>query len=178
MNIILTGFMGTGKSAVGRRLARRLGMEYLDTDELIEEREGSKIYHIFEKKGEPYFRKVEAAMVREVSHLDNHVISTGGGVVLKDENIKALRRNGFIICLTANPEVILKRTERIQDRPLLNEPDPEKRIKELLRMRRAYYEKADFSIDTSKLPVEEIVRRIEGVLRKKDESCSCRPGGA
>ena len=178
MNIILTGFMGTGKSAVGRRLAKRLGMEYLDTDELIEEREGSKIYHIFEEKGESYFRKVESAIVREISHLDNCVISTGGGVVLRDENIKILGRNGLIICLTANPEVILKRTERTGDRPLLNEPGPGKRIEELLRMRRAYYEKADFSVDTSNLPVEEVIRRIEEVLRKKDESCFHRPRGA
>ncbi|TET29574.1 shikimate kinase [Candidatus Aerophobetes bacterium] len=178
MNIILTGFMGTGKSAVGRKLAKRLDMEYLDTDELIEEREGSKIYHIFEEKGECYFRKVESAMVREVSRLDRYVISTGGGVVLKDENIKALRRNGFIICLTANPEVILKRTEKTGDRPLLNEPDPGKRIKELLRMRQAYYEKVDFSVDTSDLGMEEVIRKIEEVLRKKNESCSYRPGGA
>ena len=178
MNIILTGFMGTGKSAVGRKLAKKLDMEYLDTDELIEEREGSKIYHIFQKKGEPYFRKLEAAMVKEVSHLDRHVISTGGGVVLKDENIKALRRNGFIICLTANPEIILKRTERTQDRPLLDESDPGKRIKELLRIRQAHYEKADFSVNTSNLPLEEVVRKIEEVLRKKNESCSYRDGGA
>ena len=178
MNIILTGFMGTGKSAVGRKLAKRLGMKYLDTDELIEEREGSSIHHIFEEKGESYFRKVESAMVREVSHLDRYVISTGGGVVLKDENIEALRRNGFIICLTANPEVILKRTEKTGDRPLLNEPNPGKRIKELLRMRQAYYEKVDFSVDTSDLGMEEVIRKIEEVLRKKNESCSYRPGGA
>ncbi len=178
MNIILTGFMGTGKSAVGRKLAKRLGMKYLDTDELIEKKEGSKIYHIFRKKGEPYFRKLEAVIVKKVSRLDNHVISTGGGVVLKDENIKALRRNGFIICLTANPEVILNRTGRIGERPLLNEPDSGKRIKELLRTRQAYYEKADFSVDTSNLALEEVIRKIEEVLRKKNESCAYRPGEA
>ena len=153
-------------------------MEYLDTDELIEEREGSSIHHIFEEKGESYFRKVESTMVREVSRLDRYVISTGGGVALKDENIKALKRNGFIICLTANPEIILKRTERTQDRPLLDESDSGKRIKELLRIRQAHYEKADFSVDTSNLPLEEVVRKIEEVLRKKNESCSYRAGGA
>lgn len=178
MNIILTGFMGTGKSAVGRKLAKRLDMEYLDTDELIEERERSSIHHIFDEKGESYFRKVESAMVREVSRLDRYVISTGGGVALKDENIKALKRNGFIICLTANPEIILKRTERTQDRPLLDESDPGKRIKELLRIRQAHYEKVDFSVDTSNLPLEEVVWKIEEVLRKKNESCSYRAGGA
>jgi len=178
MNIIITGFMGTGKSAVGRRLAKKLRMEYLDTDDLIEEREGSKICHIFEEKGESYFRRLESAIVREVSHLDNYVISTGGGVVLRDENIKALKRNGLIICLTANSEIILKRTTGIQDRPLLNEPDPVRKIEELLRMRQPYYGKADFSVQTSNLAVEEVTRRIQEFLRKKNEDCSCRPGRA
>lgn len=177
MNIILTGFMGTGKSRVGKELAKRLKMGYLDTDELIEQREGSTIAHIFEKKGEPYFRKVETAMVKEVSRLDRYVISTGGGVVLKEENIKALKKNSFIICLTANPEVILKRTQGTHNRPLLNEPDPGGRIEELLRIRRAHYQKADVSVDTSDISIEEVVRRIEEILRKKDESCSCRPRG-
>jgi shikimate kinase len=178
MNIIITGFMGTGKSAVGRRLAKTLQMDYLDTDDLIEEREGSKICHIFEEKGESYFRKLEAAIVREVSHLDNYIISTGGGVILRDENIKALRRNGLIVCLTANSETILKRTIGTQDRPLLNEPDPGRKIEELLKMRQPYYGKADLSVQTSNLTIEEVTRRIQEFLRKKYEDCSCRPGGA
>ncbi len=167
MNIIITGFMGTGKSAVGRRLAKTLHMDYLDTDDLIEEREGSKICHIFEEKGESYFRKLEAAIVREVSHLDNYIISTGGGVILRDENIKALRRNGLIVCLTANSETILKRTIGTQDRPLLNEPDPGRKIEELLKMRQPYYGKADLSVQTSNLTIEEVTRRIQEFFWEK-----------
>ncbi|MCK4926662.1 hypothetical protein KAS10_04785, partial [Candidatus Aerophobetes bacterium] len=97
---------------------------------------------------------------------------------LRDENIKALKRNGLIICLAANSETILKRTTGIQDRPLLNEPDPVRKIEELLRMRQPYYGKADFSVQTSNLAVEEVTRRIQEFLRKKNEDCSCRPGRA
>ena len=97
MNIILTGFMGTGKSIVSRKLVKRLGMSYLDTDELIEEREGIKISAIFQKKGEKYFRQLETQVIKEVASLDNYVISSGGGVVLREENMTALKKNGFII---------------------------------------------------------------------------------
>jgi len=106
MNIILTGFMGTGKSIVSRKLVKRLGMSYLDTDELIEEREGIKISAIFQKKGEKYFRQLETQVIKEVASLDNYVISSGGGVVLREENMTALKKNGFIICLSASPEVM------------------------------------------------------------------------
>jgi len=104
MNIVLTGFMGTGKSIVGEKLAQRLGMGYIDTDQIIEEREGCEISKIFKEKGEDYFRKIETEVVKEVSSFNNCVIATGGGVVLKEENIKALRRKGIIISLSANPD--------------------------------------------------------------------------
>ncbi len=166
MNIVLTGFMGTGKSKIGRRLAKKLRMSYLDTDELIEEREKDSISAIFKKRGEEYFRRLETKIVKEVTLLDNYVISTGGGVVLREENIRALKKDALIICLFASPEVILKRTEGNENRPLLEMNNQKKRIEELLTLRKPFYEKADFSVDTSALDsegvvVEEIIEFLE-----------------
>lgn len=171
MNIILTGFMGTGKSIVSRKLAKRLGMSYLDTDELIEKREGIKISAIFQEKGEEYFRQLETQVIKEVASLDNHVISSGGGVVLREENMTALKKNGFIICLSASPEVILQRTANNRNRPLLEVNDQKKRIKELLKIRKPFYDKADFTIDTSNLSSEEIVERIVARCSQRKGRC-------
>ena len=167
MNIILTGFMGTGKSLVGKKLAKGLKMSYLDTDKLIEEREAAKICWIFQEKGEDYFRRVETEIIKEVSSFDNCVISTGGGAILKKENLAALKRKGVIICLSAHPEVILKRTSESQNRPLLKSKDPKSAVEDLLKTRRSFYEKADFEVDTSELATSEVVERIEDFLRKK-----------
>ncbi|MFQ6066038.1 MAG: shikimate kinase [bacterium] len=167
MNIVLTGFMGTGKSLVGKKLAKRLKMSYLDTDELIEKREAAKISRIFQEKGEQYFRTVETKIIKEVSGLDRCVISTGGGAILKAENLVALKRKGVIICLSANPKVILKRTSKSQNRPLLKSKDRERKVFHLLKTRRSFYDKADFEVDTSELTTTEVVERIEDFLRKK-----------
>ena len=168
MNIVLTGFMGTGKSKIGKRLAKRLGMSYLDTDELIEEREKDSVPAIFKKKGEEYFRRLETKVVKEVALLDNYVISTGGGVVLREGNIRLLKKNAFIVCLFASPEVILKRTEGNDNRPLLGVNNQKKRIEELLALRKPYYEKADFSVDTSALDSEGVVEEIIEFLEKEE----------
>jgi shikimate kinase len=166
VNIILTGFMGTGKTLVGKKLAKGLKMSYLDTDELIERRERAKIPQIFQEKGEDYFRKVETKIIKEVSSLDRCVISTGGGAILKKENLVALKRKGVIICLSANPKVILKRTRKSQNRPLLKSKDPKSRVLSLLGQRRSFYEKADFEVDTSELTTSQVVGRIVDFLRK------------
>ena len=170
MNIVLTGFMGTGKSKIGKRLAERLGMSYLDTDELIEEREKDSVPAIFKKKGEEYFRRLETKVVKEVALLDNSVISTGGGVVLKEGNIRLLKKNALIVCLFASPEVILKRTEGNENRPLLEMNNQKKRIEELLTFRKPYYEKADFRVDTSALDSEGVVEEIIEFLEKEEIS--------
>ena len=167
MNIVLIGFMGTGKSKIGRRLATELRMGYLDTDELIEERGKDSISAIFKKKGEEYFRRLETKVVKEVALLDNFVISTGGGVVLRDENIKVLKKNALVICLFANPEVILKRTKGDEKRPLLKGDDRKERIKELLALRKPYYEKADLKIDTSTLDSKKVVEEIVKFLERR-----------
>jgi len=160
--------MGTGKSKIGRRLAKKLGMSYLDTDELIEKREKDSISAIFKKRGEEYFRRLETKVVKEVALLDNFVISTGGGVVLREGNIRLLKKNAFIVCLFASPEVILKRTEGNENRPLLEVNNQKKRIEELLTLRKPHYEKADFSVDTSVLDSEGVVEEIIEFLGKEE----------
>lgn len=170
MNIVLIGFMGTGKSRIGKQLAKELGMKYIDTDQMIEKKEGKSIPEIFQQEGEEYFRRIEAEVVNRVSRLDQYVISTGGGVVLKPENIKALKKNGYLVCLQAAPEVILKRTtEEKEERPLLKGfADRRERIKELLQKRDPLYKQADFTIDTSYLSISQTVRKIiESCPRQK-----------
>ncbi|MFB0562718.1 MAG: shikimate kinase, partial [Candidatus Lokiarchaeia archaeon] len=135
MNIVLTGMMGTGKTAIGKRLAQKLNMKYIGTDEIIEKDVKMSIPKVFKRKGEPYFRDVETKAVKCVAMLDNFVIDTGGGVVQRSENMEELERNGVIICLTASPEVILRRTSKTNYRPLLNVDDAVSEIKRLLKKR-------------------------------------------
>lgn len=162
-NIILLGFMGTGKTCVGKRLAERLGMGFLDMDDLIEEEEGMPIRKIFKRFGEPYFREKETSICERVSGFNNYVIATGGGVVLKTVNIENLRRNGILISLTATPEVIYERTKKARTRPLLEE-DPKRKIQELLKVRDPYYRMADWMLDTSMLSIPEVVDKIVAYL--------------
>ncbi len=165
-NVVLTGFMGAGKNAIGKRLAQELNLEFANTDDIIEKEEGITITQIFKKFGEKYFRKLEKEVVKKVAQGKDQVISTGGGVVLDRENISNLKRNGVIICLWASPEVIRERTEKETYRPLLENVNREKRIKKLLDYRKPFYEKsADYIIDTSHLTVKEVVEKILKYLR-------------
>lgn len=159
-NIVLTGFMGAGKSSAGKKLAQRLGMKVVDTDELIEKRAGMKISEIFEKQGEAQFREAEKSVIEEVSKLENCVVITGGGVVLKKENMDNLRRNGIIIYLHAAPEIIYQRVKSESHRPLLHVGQPMKKIKELLEFRAPYYANNDLAVDTSNMSVEQVVEEI------------------
>jgi shikimate kinase len=164
-NIVLTGFMGTGKTAVGKKLSRLLNMELIDVDTEIEKYQVMTINEIFKKFGEPRFREIETEMIKKLSGKKNIIISTGGGAVLKQENMDALRKRGVIVCLMAIPETILKRTGHSSNRPLLKVEDPSARIKELLDFRKPFYEKADIMIDTEgKTPLqiaEEIIEKIK-----------------
>lgn len=154
-NIALTGFMGTGKSRVGRELAKRLGWRLIDVDTEIEKQEGMKISDIFARFGEPRFRDIEAEIVRQVAGKSSVVISTGGGVVLREENLEALRKGCHVVCLGATPETILKRTSGNTNRPLLQVDDPLAKIKDMLSDRAPFYEKADITVDTDgKGPLE------------------------
>jgi shikimate kinase len=159
-NIVLIGFMGTGKSVVGKRLAKELKMRFVSTDDIIEKRERRAIAKIFEESGEPYFRNIEREVVKEASALDNVVIAAGGGVVLNEENMINLKANGTIVSLSASPQVIYERTKKYKTRPLLNVPDPVAKIKELMEARTPFYKRADYQIDTSNKTVAEIAREI------------------
>jgi len=166
-NIILTGFMGTGKTYIGKLLAHRLKYKYIDTDEIIEHQTGMKIKDIFEKYGETYFRDLETKVVKKVSKLNNCVIATGGGIVLRKENMDELEKNGFIVNLKAKPETIYKRIKNNTDRPLLNKPDPKKEIQKLLKIRKPYYERCNLSVETDKESPEEIIKFIINQLGVK-----------
>jgi shikimate kinase len=164
MNIVLLGFMGTGKTTVARKLSEILGLKYISTDGLIEEREKRTINEIFTHEGEEYFRKIEKEIVKEVAEGDGQIIDAGGGVVLDSRNIEALRKNGILICLTARPEVILERTKDKNDRPLLNVGDKLEKINQLLEYRKPFYDRADYFIDTSDLNIEDVVKKILEII--------------
>jgi shikimate kinase len=168
-NIYLVGFMGTGKTQVGKGLAKQLERKFLDLDELIGDSENKTIADIFRESGERYFRSLEKKMLLEVSKQKECVVSCGGGIVIDPENIKLMKQTGVMICLSATPDVILKRTKSSSHRPLLNVEDPEERIRSLLFSRQKYYDQADKTIDTSKISVEEIVRLILDFIISKDE---------
>ncbi|MEW6107795.1 MAG: shikimate kinase [Nitrospirota bacterium] len=161
-NIVLTGFMGTGKTAVGRELSRILNMKLVDVDTEIELSQKMTINDIFKNYGESRFREIETEMIKKIADEQNIIISTGGGAVLKSENIEVLRKNGVIFCLNANPETILERTSLSEERPLLKVDDPMTKIKELLDYRRPFYEKAGITIETDdKTPLEVAEEIIE-----------------
>lgn len=160
-NIILTGFMGVGKTSVGTRLAKDLGYVFVDTDTLIEADQNMTITAIFAKYGEPYFREVEARIVREVMERESQVVSTGGGAVIWDMNREAFKKAGLVVCLSARPEVIFDRIKHETHRPLLQTPDPLAKIKEMLDSRARFYAQADLTIDTSEKSVDQIISEIK-----------------
>lgn len=157
--------MGTGKSEVSKELSRILGWKVIDIDTEIEKSRKITITEIFKQFGEPGFRDIETEAIKKFSGNKNVIISTGGGAVLRQENMSALRENGVLVCLTAGPETILQRTGTNNDRPLLQVDDPLKKIKELLAFRKPYYEKADIVINTEgKTPfqiAEEIIEKVK-----------------
>lgn len=168
-NIYLVGFMATGKTSVGQELAKKKKWLFVDLDNLIELKEKMAIADIFAKKGEPYFRKVETEVLKKVSQEKNFVVACGGGIVIKPLNIKIMKEKGKIICLSALPEVILKRASGHTHRPLLNVLDPKKQIEHLLKLRFPYYAQADKTIDTSKISIKGVVEKIVKVTSKKKQ---------
>jgi len=165
-NIVLVGFMGTGKTEVGKIVAQRLERQRLCLDDMIEWKVGKPIVQIFKEDGEEQFRKVEAEVVKAASKDKNVVIDAGGGVVIDENNVKQLKEHGLIICLSARPEVIYNRTKGHMHRPLLNTPDPVASIRDLLESRRAYYDRADYKIDTSDVSLEEVADKVIELLEQ------------
>ena len=166
-NIALFGFMGVGKSEVGRILAEKLNIAFTDLDDEIVKRTGKSIAAIFEEEGEASFRELERAVVREASALDGLVIACGGGAILDDENLRNLRRSSVLILLTADPKTIMKRVGSTGgSRPLLYIDDRLTRIKELLSARNSLYLRAaDIIIDTSHRTPEQVAGEILSRLK-------------
>ncbi len=157
--------MGTGKTVVGKIISKKLGYKLIDIDSIIEKEQNMTITDIFKRFGEPKFREIESDVIKRISDVDNAVISTGGGAILKEENLNNLKKRGIIFCLSAMPETILKRTINNNTRPLLQVENPLEKIKELLNIRQPFYEKADFIIDTeNRSPFEvadEIIKKFK-----------------
>ena len=170
-NIALIGFMGTGKTAVGQLLARKLGRSFVELDSLIEQKAGKSIPGVFQQDGEVAFRELEIEVTKEVSKDKNLVIACGGGLVLNKINIDRLRKNARMVYLTASPGVILKRVANEEgQRPLLEVDNPTLAIREMLSFRKPFYERAaDIKIDTSKLDINAVSEQIISKL-KDDES--------
>ncbi len=165
-NIVLTGFMGSGKSAVGRLVAKRLRFQFVDTDQLIVKRAGMPISEIFARHGEEYFRNLETAELDALEHLRRSVIATGGGVVVKERNHAILARLGFVVWLTASEDVIFNRVSRNDKRPLLQTEDPRATIREMLAARRPLYEKAaQFTLDTTTFSHDEAADKVIAAAR-------------
>lgn len=162
-NIVLIGFMGCGKSTVGRELHQRLGYRLMDIDQIIEETMGKKITEIFREEGESAFRDFETMQIHEISKQTDtrHIISTGGGIVIRPENRALLRRLGYVVWLSAPEDVIYDRTSRNRDRPLLHDPDAREKISALLAEREPWYrETAHLRLDTAGLESHEIATGI------------------
>ena len=160
-NIVLIGFMGSGKSSVGRRIAARTAYRFADTDQLVIQKTGLQIADLFHEKGEPYFRDEETAALEALRSERGQVIATGGGIVLRPANIQLLRQLGFVVWLLAGEEAIYARVSRNKRRPLVQTADPRGTIRELLEQRRPLYESAaQFTIDTSERSHDEIAEAI------------------
>lgn len=164
-NVFLIGLMGAGKTTVGRALARRLRLNFHDTDQEIEARTGVSVRTIFELEGEAGFRAREVAMVDELSNRPGVVVATGGGAVLAEQNRAALHSRGVVIYLRARAEDLYRRTRHDRDRPLLQTEDPLGRLRNLLEGRQALYEEtAHLIVDTGEQGVSRLVNRIEREL--------------
>jgi len=151
-NIVLVGFMGSGKTSIGKRVAKQLGFQFIDTDQVIVDRAGLPISDIFARDGEPAFRDLETSAIISIGHLKRCVIATGGGAVLRDKNRTLLRGLGFVIELTADEDTIYDRVARNTKRPLLQTEDPRATLRELLQTRRPFYDQAaQFVLDTTHL---------------------------
>ncbi|MEQ8236276.1 MAG: shikimate kinase [Syntrophomonadaceae bacterium] len=168
-NLVLIGFMGTGKSTVGIRLAQKMKREFIDMDREIEEVCGMSVAEIFKRCGEVRFRSEESLLAAKLGEKQDKVISTGGGAVLFAENVDSLRKNGILICLDADPADIFSRVNRKKgSRPLLKKNMTIEDIENLLKQREPYYAQADIRISTSGKDLDRVVREIMEIIQAKN----------
>jgi len=167
VNLYLVGFMGTGKTTVGRAVAQRLGFALLDSDHEIERQEGHTIAEIFEQRGEAAFRKLERRYIESGHPSSRSVISCGGGLVVAQGMLELLQSRGVVICLHASIETILARTARHRHRPLLNVDDPDARVRTLFAEREPIYKRAGTVLLTDARPLNEIVAHVIRAWRRE-----------
>jgi len=168
-NIILIGFMGTGKTTTGKVLAAELGLPHRDLDEVIAQREGRSISEIFRAKGEQYFRDRETAALEQLLAQQGQVLTTGGGAVLRPENVALMQKAGTVVALTAAEDELIKRLQNDSGRPLLAGGVAEQ-VRRLLAERKGAYDFAPIQIDTTNKPVSEIVAEILRHMVEKEEN--------
>ncbi len=170
-SIALMGFMGTGKTVVGKALAEKLGKDFVELDVLIEQKAGKPIPEIFQQEGEVAFRELEIEVIKRVAENKKQVIACGGGIVLNKINIDRLKRDSVIVCLTASPKVILKRVSDDRgERPVLKASNKAEKIQELLRFRKPFYERAaDIRINTSKMGINSVVEQIINKVKQDED---------
>ena len=159
-NIFLTGFMGAGKSTVGRRLARQIGYRFADLDELVVAREGLPVARIFSVHGEAYFRDCEAAVLAEQATAEHVVFATGGGIVGRAANRALMKRHGCVVYLRADWPTLEQRLANSKGRPLIDPQEGWERAKTLWASRLTWYEEADLVVDTDQLQLDGVVRLI------------------
>lgn len=171
-NVVLIGFMGTGKSSCGKTTAQQLGYRFVDLDKEIEDKHGMTIPDMFQQYGEQYFRQREKEMVRYWAAQRNVVISTGGGTVKDAENVAVLKSTGKIVCLTADVDTLLERTGRQGKRPVLDARaaqlggDRIRAIQSLLAERQSMYDQADYTVDTGELSPLQVAIKIAEYIKK------------
>ncbi|GGI43100.1 shikimate kinase [Paenibacillus marchantiophytorum] len=158
-NIVLVGFMGTGKSTVGSLLAERLDWKFRDSDAVLEEEQQSRIADLFQQHGEAYFRTLESKTLAHILEGERQVVATGGGAVLAESNRTCMLQNGLVVALTASAETIIARVSSDTNRPLL-QGNVEERVNTLLEQRKSSYDFAHTVIDTTELSTNEIVELI------------------
>lgn len=160
VNIALIGFMGTGKTSVGRLVAEQLHYDYVDTDEVIQTNTGRSITDIFSKDGEPAFRALEEKVVGDLAGRTKTIIATGGGLPVNPENLASLKTHALVVCLWSSPEKIWERVRHQGHRPLLHDEDPQAKIRELLAAREPFYKQADVLLNTELRSVREVAQQV------------------
>lgn len=166
-NIVLVGLSGSGKSTLGDILSSLSGYTLVDTDAIIVKLQNRSINNIFATNGEEFFRTLETQVTKEVSAFDKQIISTGGGIVLKEKNLEYLKQNGVVFYLKTSVNTLLKRLEGDNTRPLLKTDDVKKKLENMLEIRGKLYEKADVTIETDNLTPEETAKEILRIYNER-----------
>ena len=166
-NLYLTGFMGTGKTSIGREVARALKFRFIDSDRWIEKQAGMKIPEIFAEKGETWFREQERRFIEEGHPSEGCVVSCGGGLILAEGMREAVREKGLLLALFASPETVLARTSRNRNRPLLQAEDPETKIRELMAEREPIYRAVDLAVSTDGRSFAEVRDAVLRIYRSR-----------